>query len=69
MTNEGLESAVLQKMDIVIKLLAANLVKGESPDRQVKLLSDLGMQPKDIATILGKNPTTVRTALHRSRRK
>lgn len=68
MRSESLES-IARRLEIVARLLAANLVKGEPTDKQVAMLNDAGFQPKEIAVILGKKPVTVRTSLHRARRR
>lgn len=56
------------KMDIIIKLLALNTVKGKELKGQVGLLSSSGFQPKDIADILGKKSSHIRVILHRLRK-
>lgn len=56
------------KMDIIIKLLALNTVKGKELKEQVGLLSSSGFQSKDIADILGRKSSHVRVILHRLRK-
>ncbi len=58
---------IARKMDLVVRLLAANLVKGDSPDQQVAILDAAGFLPKEIAEILHRKPVTIRTTLHRMR--
>jgi len=55
------------KMDIIIKLLAMNMVEGKQLKDQVSILSSFGFQPKQIADVLGKTPNNVRVILHRFR--
>jgi DNA-directed RNA polymerase specialized sigma24 family protein len=55
------------KMDTIIKLLALNAVEGKQLKDQVAILSSFGFQPKQIAEMLGKNPSSIRVMLHRLR--
>jgi len=52
------------KIDIVIKLLALNVVEGKELKKQVSLLASSGFQPKDIADILEKTPNHIRVILY-----
>jgi DNA-directed RNA polymerase specialized sigma24 family protein len=52
-----------EKMDILIKLTAANVIQNKDFKEQVRLLSSVGLQPKEIADILGKTPNNVRVTL------
>ena len=52
------------KMDTIIKLLAANLVEGKAFKDQVMLLSAFGFQPKQIGDMIGKSANNVRVTLH-----
>ncbi len=47
------------KLDIVIKLLAANVVAGKSLTEQVVYLTSVGMTPSQIASTLGKPITSI----------
>lgn len=52
------------KLDIIIKLLALNVVEGKDLKNQVSILSSFGFQPKQIADIVGKTPNHIRVILH-----
>jgi hypothetical protein len=45
---------ISDKLDIIIKLLAAGVVSGKSLTEQVEYLSLVGMTPSQIASTLGK---------------
>lgn len=59
------EKELLKKMDILVKLTAANIV-GQSKNfkEQVRLLSSVGMRPREIADILNKSPNNVSVTLN-----
>jgi len=57
------------KLDRIINLLALNAVKGLDPEDQIGRLSDLKLQPSEIAPIVGKSPNAVRITLHYLRKK
>jgi DNA-directed RNA polymerase specialized sigma24 family protein len=59
------ESQKLKRLDTIIKLLAAIVVKDKIYKEQVALLSSLGMQPKEIALLLGTTGNQVRVTLSR----
>jgi DNA-binding CsgD family transcriptional regulator len=52
-----------KKLDLVIRLLAVNLVNGKSQREQIRLLSIAGIGPKEIADLLGTTSNTVNVAL------
>lgn len=54
---------MIDKVDILIKLTAANVIQNKDFKEQVRLLSSVGLQPKEIADILGKTPNNVRVTL------
>jgi len=54
------EKKLLEKLDKITKLLAANIIQGKSLREQVKLLSDVGLQPSEIAEITGKSANLIR---------
>lgn len=66
---QDLITSLNTKLDIIIKLMA--LLKGEGKNRseQIWLLSGAGLQPKEIADILGTTPNTVRVTLSGLRRR
>ena len=58
-----------EKLDTLIKLTAINALKGKNLTDQVEILSEIGLQPKQIATILGTDPATVSTLKGRVKKK
>ena len=56
------------KLDTIIKLLSISSLEGKDPKTQVLVLSSFGLQPKQIAHILGKTPNSVRVLLYRARK-
>ena len=58
-----------EKLDTLIKLTAINALKGKNLTYQVEILSEIGLQPKEIATILGTDPATVSTLKSRVKKK
>lgn len=60
---------IVEKLDIIIKLLAMNQIKGKDVGEQIVLLSKIGIANKDIANILNKSQNTVNATLSQNRRK
>ena len=56
-------SQISRKLDVLIKLSAANVVKDQTFREQVRLLSSVGLQPRDIAQLVGKSPNHVSVML------
>ena len=54
------EKRLFEKLDIITKLLAINTLKDKSLKEQVNMLSDLGLQPTEISSILGKSANLIR---------
>lgn len=54
---------IAEKLDVLVKLTAYNLVKDSEFKEQVRILSESGLQPKEIADLLGKTPNNVRVTL------
>jgi hypothetical protein len=65
--DDSVNTAVLHKLDLLIKIGAANLVAGKNFKEQVKILSSLGFQPKDISELIGKTANNVRVMLNNIR--
>jgi len=63
------EQQIIQKLDIIIKLLAVGLVKGREVKEQILFLYQLGISNKDIAEILDKSQNTVNVTLSKARRR
>ncbi|MGD0551501.1 MAG: sigma factor-like helix-turn-helix DNA-binding protein [Sedimentisphaerales bacterium] len=59
---------VISRLDKLIRLVATGLAIGKSQAEQVGLLSQAGLQPKEIADILGTTPNTVRVTLSTARK-
>jgi DNA-directed RNA polymerase specialized sigma24 family protein len=66
-TNELL----VHKLDLILRILAVLATRDMKQREQIALLSKAGLQPKDIATLLGTSSNTVRVelvALRKSKR-
>lgn len=60
---------VIERLDLVIKLLAMNVMKEEETQKdKIIKLSKIGLQPKEIANILNTTSNTVRVTLSSARR-
>ena len=59
---------IKDKLDILVKLTALNIIKDIDYPKQVMLLSSIGLQPKEIAELLAKTPNSVRVTLSRLRK-
>jgi len=66
---EDYNKQIIEKLDVVIKLLSVGIVKGKEVKEQILLLNKIGISNKDIAEILGKTQNTVNSTLSQSRRK
>jgi len=53
-----------KKLDIITKLLATQLIQEKDYREQAQLLNNIGMQPKDIASLTGKTVNNVTVTLH-----
>lgn len=61
--------AINKKIDMIIKLLAQNLVKDmKSQKEKIILLSSIGYKPKEIATLLGTSNNTVSVRIYEARK-
>ena len=61
MNNDG---EILKKLNLLVKLTAAQLVDNKDFKEQVRLLASVGLGPKDIADILGKTANNVSVMLN-----
>ena len=68
MSEERLKS-IDEKLSVVIKLLAINVVKGKSDLEQIKFLQNFGMTSSEIAPAIGKSPERIRGILHEKKKK
>ncbi len=68
MTITG-DPEIIQKLDIIIKLLAVGMIKGKEVKEQILFLRNIGISNKDIAEILGKTQNAVNVTLSQERKK
>lgn len=68
MTNDQYD-AISGKLDLLVRLSALSYVADKPQHEQIKMLSNAGFQPKEIANICGTTANTVRVALSTMRRK
>jgi DNA-binding CsgD family transcriptional regulator len=54
---------IMKKLELLNRLLAANVAKGLTFRESVKTLTSAGLAPKEIATILGTTANNVRVTL------
>lgn len=52
-----------RKLDLILKLLALDKLHGKKQIEQVAILTDFGMRPSEIATLLGLETSNVTTQL------
>jgi DNA-binding CsgD family transcriptional regulator len=60
---QDLIASLNTKLDIIIKLMVLLKAQDKNQSEQIWLLSAAGLQPKEIANILGTTPNTVRVIL------
>ncbi len=63
------EEQILDRADKILRILAAIATKGLKQREQIALLDQAGLEPKDIANLLGTTGNTVRVELVKIRRK
>lgn len=64
--------AIIEKLDILIRLVATELVQGKSQRDQIELLSKANLQPREIADLIGTTSNTVSvnlTAIRKAKKK
>ena len=66
--DETFQRNILHELKIIKGLLAQNLLAGNSQTKQISKLDSIGLQPKEIAEILGTTSNTVNVALNRIRK-
>ena len=54
---------VVDKLDVLIRLVAIGLCGDKKQKDKIQLLSSAGLQPKAIADLIGTTPNTVNVAL------
>ncbi len=64
--------AIIEKLDILTRLVATGLVQGKSQREQIELLSKANLQPREIADLIGTTSNTVSvnlTAIRKAKKK
>lgn len=59
---------IVQRLNSVIRLGVVGMTQGKSQSEQIWLFSVAGLQPKDIAELVGTTPNTVRVVLFNLRK-
>jgi DNA-binding CsgD family transcriptional regulator len=59
---------LVNRLDQLTRIVSLGLVFGKSQGEQISLLSKAGLQPKEIADIVGTTPNTVRVTLSTARK-
>jgi len=54
---------VIKRLDVLIKLSAANVIKDKTLKEQVRILSSVGLSPKEISAITGKSSNHISVTL------
>ncbi len=63
---------IVERLDVLTKLVAAGLVVGRPQRDQIELLSKAGLQPREIAELIGTTSNTVSvnlTAIRKAKKK
>ena len=63
------DSAVEKKLDVIIKLLAANLCQDKTQTDSILYLNKLGLDRNTIAKIVDTKPSTVSVRLSEAKKK
>ena len=61
--NETLSQEVANKLDVLIRLVAMGLYGEKTQKQKIDILDMAGLQPKEIAEMLGTTSNTVSVAL------
>ena len=62
--------AIIDRLDKLTKLVALQLVRGESTERdKILILSDIGFRPAEVGRLLGKSPTNISVVLTQMKKK
>jgi len=67
--TQSIEEQTLAKIDQILRILAVMATKDLKRREQIATLSQAGLQPKDIADLLGTTSNTVRVELVALRKK
>ena len=66
--NQPVDIDILNELRRITKILALIASQNKTQKEQIDVLSNAGMQPKEIADILGTTPNTVRVTLAKTRK-
>lgn len=66
--NEAVTIDILNELRRITKILALIVSQNRTQKEQIDMLSNAGIQPKEIADILGTTSNTVRVTLAKSRK-
>ncbi len=61
--SEETERLILDRVEKILRILAASATTGMKQRDQIVLLNQAGLKPKDIADLLGTSSNTVRVEL------
>ena len=67
--NDANMQLLLGKLDAITKLLVIDVTQGKDQTEQIRLLSQVGFQPKNIAEMLGTTANNVSVRLSSLRKK
>lgn len=67
--NKNFEEEILKELRRISKLLSLTVTKDLIQKGKIELLAGAGLQPKEIADLIGTTPNTVRVALADIRKK
>jgi len=56
---------IIKRLDVIARLLALNLPASINQDQKIKILDEMDLGPKEIASILGTTPNTVSVELNK----
>ena len=60
---------VVERLDVLVRLVALAQLEEKTRGEQIALLSHAGMQPKEIGAIVGTSPNAVSVELSKQRRR
>ena len=60
---------LLEKIDLLIRLTAISALKDKNLTEQVEILTEMGIQPKQISKVLGADYESVRTLKQRIKKR
>ena len=65
--NDRQIAELMNKLDVMAKPLASNILEGKNLTQQALALSSIGLERKDIAWILGKDPDLISQTLYQAK--